>query len=233
MADSFEAIRTEVEACRRCPRLVRYRERIGQEKKREFQNEQYWARGVPGFGDPKARLVAVGLAPAAHGSNRTGRVFTGDRSAAFLVKAFHVAGFANQPTSVRRADGLRYRDLYLTAAGRCAPPGNHPTAAELGNCRGYLERELKLLSEAQAILALGGVAWAAVRLAVRPVYGVAPPAVPFAHGVCAPLGPGRPTLWGSYHPSPQNTHTGKLTEAMLVGLLRQIRASFGATPVAR
>lgn len=228
MPDSLEVVRREVEACRRCPRLVRYRERVALEKKREFRAEAYWGRGVPGFGDPNARLVAVGLAPAAHGSNRTGRVFTGDRSAAFLVKAFHRAGFANQPTSLRRADGLRYHDLYLTAAARCAPPGNHPSAEELAHCRPYLERELRLLSQTQAILALGGVAWAAVRSVVRPVYGVEAPDVPFAHGACAPLGPGRPTVWGSYHPSPQNTQTGKLTETMLVGLLRNIRASFGA-----
>ena len=231
MGDSFEQIRDEVVGCQRCPRLVRYREQVARQKKREFRDDAYWGRGVPGFGDPRARLVAVGLAPAAHGSNRTGRVFTGDRSAAFLVKAFHVAGFANQPTSVKRNDGLRYRDLYLTAAARCAPPGNHPSAQELAHCRGYLERELRLLRDTQAILGLGGVAWEAVRTAVPSLYHVAPPKVPFAHGACAPLGPGLPTLWASYHPSPQNTQTGKLTEAMLVGLLRTIRASFGATAV--
>lgn len=232
MDDSLELVRRDVVGCRRCPRLVRYRERVALEKKREFRDDAYWARGVPGFGDPRARLVAVGLAPAAHGSNRTGRMFTGDRSAAFLVKAFHTAGFANQPTSVRRNDGLRYTDLYLTAAARCAPPGNHPSATELRNCSVYLDRELRLLPRARAILALGGVAWEAVRAAVPRVYGVEPPAVPFAHGACVPLGAGRPTLWASYHPSPQNTQTGKLTQAMLVDLLRTIRASFGATPVA-
>lgn len=229
MDDSLERVREEVVRCTACPRLVRYREIVAREKKREFRSEPYWGRGVPGFGDPHARLVAVGLAPAAHGSNRTGRVFTGDRSAAFLVKAFHRAGFANQPTSVRRSDGLRYRDLYLTAAARCAPPGNHPNARELSNCRGFLVRELTLLSEARALLALGGVAWEALRLAVPQVYGVPAPVGAFAHGACVPLGPGRPTLWASYHPSPQNTQTGKLTEAMLVELLGTIRASFGAT----
>ena len=229
MDDSLERVREEVVRCTACPRLVRYRELVAREKKREFRSEPYWGRGVPGFGDPRARLVAVGLAPAAHGSNRTGRVFTGDRSAAFLVKAFHRAGFANQPTSVRRSDGLRYRDLYLTAAARCAPPGNHPNARELYACRGYLVRELALLSEARALLALGGVAWEALRLAVPQAYGVPVPAGAFAHGACVPLGPGRPTLWASYHPSPQNTQTGKLTEAMLVDLLGTIRASFGAT----
>ena len=232
VADSLEIVRREVIACARCPRLVRYRERVARDKKREFRNEEYWGRPVPGFGDPAARLVAVGLAPAAHGSNRTGRVFTGDRSAAFLVRAFHEAGFANQPTSLHRGDGLRYRDFYLTAALRCAPPDNRPTPEERGHCAPFLERELRLLSETRAILALGGVAWDAVREVVPRVYGGERPDVVFAHGVCAPLGPGRPMLWGSYHPSPQNTNTGKLTLPMLVELLRRIRSTYeSARPV--
>lgn len=230
MGDSLDLVRNEVIACTKCPRLVRYRERIAQEKKREFRDDTYWARGVPGFGDPQARLLAVGLAPAAHGSNRTGRMFTGDRSAAFLVKAFHAAGFANQPTSLRRSDGLRYRDLYLTAAVRCAPPGNRPLPRELLHCQGYLDRELRLLPEVRAVLCLGGFAWDAVRAAAARVYAVPLPKVSFAHGACVALGPGRPLLWASYHPSPQNTQTGKLTSAMLVGLLRTIRASFDAKP---
>jgi uracil-DNA glycosylase family 4 len=226
VADSFESIRSEVLACVRCPRLVRYRENVAREKKREFRADEYWGRGVPGFGDPRARLVAVGLAPAAHGSNRTGRMFTGDRSAAFLVRAFHAAGFANQPTSIRRGDGLRYSGLYLTAAVRCAPPGNRPSPGERGNCAPYLARELRLLTDARAILALGGFAWDAVREVVPIAYDRPRPAVPFAHGACAPLGPGRPLLWGSYHPSPQNTNTGKLSHEMLVALLTRIRESF-------
>lgn len=226
VADSLERVRAEVVACSRCPRLVRYRERVAKEKKREFRDDEYWGRGVPGFGDPQARLVAVGLAPAAHGSNRTGRMFTGDRSAAFLVRAFHAAGFSNQPTSVRRGDGLRYSDLYLTAAVRCAPPDNRPLPVERSNCARYLERELALLPRARAILALGGIAWDAVREVVPAVYGGPPPETPFAHGACVPLGKGRPLLWASYHPSPQNTNTGKLTQPMLVGLLQHIRASF-------
>ncbi len=226
MPDSLGEIRDEVVVCRKCPRLVAYRERIAQERKREFAGEMYWGRPVPGFGDPAARLVAVGLAPAAHGSNRTGRVFTGDRSAAFLVRGFHAAGFANQPTSVRRGDGLRYQDLYLTAAVRCAPPGNHPTPAERSRCAPYLERELRCLTEVRAILALGGFAWDALRDIVPTVYGGDRPRAAFAHGVCVPLGPGRPLLWGSYHPSPQNTNTGKLTPAMFVELLGRIRASY-------
>jgi uracil-DNA glycosylase family 4 len=230
VGDSLDQVRTEVVGCARCPRLVAYRGRVAREKKREFRAEEYWGRGVPGFGDPAARLVAVGLAPAAHGSNRTGRVFTGDRSAAFLVRAFHLAGFANQPTSLRRGDGLRYTDLYLTAAVRCAPPGNQPLPAERSNCAPFLERELRLLTEARAILALGGYAWEALRPAVARAYDVPVPSAPFAHGACVPLGPGKPLLWASYHPSPQNTQTGKLTTPMLVDLLERIRASYGGGP---
>lgn len=227
MDDSLERIRAEVVACTKCPRLVDYRTRVARERKREFRDQAYWGRGVPGFGDPAARLVAVGLAPAAHGSNRTGRVFTGDRSAAFLVRAFYAAGYANQPTSTGRHDGLRYRDLYLTAAVRCVPPDNRPRPEERERCAPYLERELRCLPETRAILALGGFAWDALREIVPRVYGVPRPTTAFAHGACAPLGPGKPLLWASYHPSPQNTHTGKLTQPMLVGLLERIRASYG------
>ncbi len=230
MDDSLARVRSEVVACRKCPRLVAYREQVGRERKRAFRDETYWALGVPGFGDPRARLVVVGLAPAAHGANRTGRMFTGDRSAAFLVRAFHTVGFANQPSSVHRGDGLRYTDLYLTAAVRCAPPGNHPAPAETSNCAPFLERELRLLPETRAVLALGGFAWTAVLRAAARVYGLEGPSIPFAHGACVPLGPGRPILWASYHPSPQNTNTGKFTQPMLVDLLRRIRASFASGP---
>ncbi len=226
MDDTLAQIRAEIVACRRCPRLVTYRERLARERKRAYAGEAYWGRGVPGFGDPDARLVAVGLAPAAHGSNRTGRVFTGDRSAAFLVRAFHAVGLANQPTSEARGDGLAYHDLYLTAAVRCVPPGNHPSPAESAHCAPYLDRELRLLRRTRAILALGGIAWSAVLPAAARVYGVENPRVPFAHGACAPLGPGRPILWASYHPSPQNTQTGKLTGPMFIDLLRRIRAAY-------
>jgi uracil-DNA glycosylase len=228
VADSLDQVRQEVIACARCPRLVRYRSAVARERKREFRDQEYWGRGVPGFGDPAARLVVVGLAPAAHGSNRTGRVFTGDRSAAFLVRAFHDIGFANQPTSLARSDGLRYRDLYLTAAVRCAPPGNRPTPGEQENCAPYLEREFRLLSNTRAVLALGGFAWEAVKELAPRAFGGAAPSTPFAHGACAPLGGGRPLLWASYHPSPQNTNTGKLTFAMLTELLRRIRSSYTA-----
>ena len=203
-----------------------YRERVARERKKAYRAEEYWGRPVPGFGDPNARLVVVGLAPGAHGSNRTGRVFTGDRSAAFLVGAFHAAGFANQATSTARGDGLRYRDLYLTAAVRCVPPDNRPTPAERATCAPFLERELRSLPETRAILALGGFAWDALREVLPSVYDVPRPGGAFAHGACVPLGPGRPLLWGSYHPSPQNTNTGKLTFGMLVDLLNRIRASY-------
>lgn len=226
MPDSLATVRAEVIACTRCPRLVRYRSRIAAERKREFRSQEYWGRGVPGFGDPAARLVAVGLAPAAHGSNRTGRVFTGDRSAAFLVRAFHAAGYANQPTSTSRGDGLRYTDLYLTAAVRCAPPGNQPTPAERANCQPFLVRELTLLTEARAWLALGGFAWEALKDVAVALYGGPRLTTPFAHGACAPVGPSRALLWASYHPSPQNTNTGKLTHSMLVDLLARIRAAY-------
>ncbi|MGI0067950.1 MAG: uracil-DNA glycosylase [Thermoplasmata archaeon] len=233
MPDSLARIREEVVACRACPRLVRYRERVAVEKKKEFRTETYWGKGVPGFGDPNARLVGVGIAPAAHGSNRTGRVFTGDRSAAFLVRAFHQAGFANQPTSLRRGDGLAYRDLFLTAAVRCAPPDNRPLPLELEHCFPYLDRELHLLRNARSILALGGFAWDAVRRSTARVYDAPVPTVPFAHGAVASLGPGRPVLYASYHPSPQNTQTGKLTTPMLVGLLEGIRGSWADARTAR
>jgi uracil-DNA glycosylase family 4 len=226
--DALDRVRQEVVACTLCPRLVRFRSAVARERKREFRDQEYWGRGVPGFGDPAARLVVVGLAPAAHGSNRTGRVFTGDRSAAFLVRAFCDVGFANQPTSLRRGDGLRYDDLYLTAAVRCAPPGNRPTPVEQANCAPYLEREFRLLPNTRAVLALGGFAWDAVKELAPKAFGGTEPTTPFAHGACAPLGPGRPLLWASFHPSPQNTNTGKLTLDMLTSLLRRIRASYAS-----
>ncbi|MCI4347769.1 MAG: uracil-DNA glycosylase [Thermoplasmata archaeon] len=230
MADSLQQLREEVVVCRTCPRLVVHRERVAREKKKQFRNDTYWGRPVPGFGDPDARLVVVGLAPAAHGSNRTGRVFTGDRSAEFLVGALHAAGFASQPHSTRRGDGLRYQDAYLTAAVRCVPPDNRPTPAEKAACLPYLSRELRLLTRARSLLALGGFAWDALRDSIPELYSLPRPSVEFAHGRCVPLGPGRPMLWGSYHPSPQNTNTGKLDRRMFVELLDNIRASWSGDP---
>ncbi len=224
--DTLSGLRTEVIGCRRCPRLVTFRERVAREKKRQVQHEAYWGRPVPGFGDPNARLVVVGLAPAAHGANRTGRVFTGDRSASFLVESFHATGFANQPTSTHRGDGLHYTDLYLTAAVRCVPPDNRPTPRERESCQPFLERELRLLPRARAYLALGGFAWEVTLDVAARVLNAPRARVPFAHGACAPLGAGRPLVWASYHPSPQNTNTGRLTRTMLVDLLTRIRASW-------
>ncbi|MHB1435018.1 MAG: uracil-DNA glycosylase [Thermoplasmata archaeon] len=226
MTDTWASLRSEVLGCRACPRLVAYREQIARTRKREFRNEEYWGRPVFGFGDPHARLILVGLAPAAHGSNRTGRMFTGDRSAAFLVDALYAAGFANQPTSRYRGDGLRYTDLYMTAAVRCVPPDNRPTAEERHRCLSFLIRELRALPETRAVLALGGVAWEALLASSRAVYGVEPRAVPFRHGACVALGPGRPLLWASYHPSPQNTNTGKLSRSEMIALLHQIREGY-------
>lgn len=226
MADSLAAVGREISACRLCPRLVRYREEVARTKKKEFAAEPYWGRGVPGFGDPNARLIVIGLAPAAHGSNRTGRVFTGDRSASFLVRALFEAGFANQPTSTRRGDGLHYRDLYVTAAVRCAPPGNHPSPVEQDRCIPYLERELALLTNARSMLALGGFAWEATKRGAARIYGTDVERTPFSHGAAIALGRGRPVLYASYHPSPQNTNTGKLTMAMLTNLLDRIRGSW-------
>jgi uracil-DNA glycosylase len=223
--DGLTVLRDEIVRCRRCPRLVEYRERVARERKREFRLQEYWGRPVPGFGDPNARLLVVGLAPAAHGANRTGRLFTGDRSATFLVQALFDTGFANQATSERRSDGLHYRDLYLSAAVRCVPPGNQPTPAERDACRPFLVRELTLLPELRAILALGGFAWESLLDAVGPAFHVERPRVPFRHGACAPLGPGLPIAWAAFHPSPQNTNTGKLTPAMMNELLRRVRSS--------
>jgi uracil-DNA glycosylase len=219
-------LRAEIVECRRCPRLVRCRERLAREKKREFAAETYWGRPVPGFGDPHARLVVVGLAPAPHGGNRTGRVFTGDRSAAFLVRALHAAGFANQPTSLGARDGLQYRDAWVTAAVRCVPPDNRPLPVERDTCLPYLVREFRLLTNVRSYLALGGFAWDAVRRAGTEIYGPPRANVAFGHGAVSPLAEGGPLMWGSYHPSPLNTNTGKLTAPMFADVLARIRASW-------
>jgi uracil-DNA glycosylase family 4 len=207
-------LEAEVVACRRCPRLVDWRERVAREKRAAFADWDYWGRPVPGFGDPAARVLVLGLAPAAHGGNRTGRVFTGDRSGDWLYDALHRCGFANQPQSHALDDGLRLRGSYVTAAVRCAPPANRPTPAERANCQPYLERELALLDRVRVIVCLGAFAWG-VALRVRAVLGepVPRPKPRFGHG--AELAGERLTLLASYHPSQQNTFTGKLTEKML------------------
>jgi len=222
-AESLEALAGQVHRCRRCPRLVEWRERSAAEPPRRFRGEAYWAKPLEGFGDPRAAVVVIGLAPAAHGGNRTGRVFTGDRSGDWLYAALHRAGFANRPDSVRRDDGLRLRGAYVTAVNRCPPPANRPTPAERDNCLPYLERELELLEGSRVLIALGGFAWDGALRALRAIGHPAPKPKPrFGHGAEAAVG--RWTLLGCYHPSQQNTFTGRLTEPMLDQVFERARA---------
>jgi len=220
---SLPALGRRITGCRQCPRLVRWRERVAREKKREFRDWDYWGKPVPGFGDPRARLLIVGLAPAAHGGNRTGRMFTGDSSGDWLYAALHEFGFANQPTSTDRDDGLRLRDCYITAAARCAPPANKPTTRELDRCRQYLVSEVALLPRVRVVVTLGRIAheawlkaagwWQRLRPRDRPRFG---------HGMEAAL-PDGTILIASYHPSRQNTNTGRLTRAMWERIFRRAR----------
>jgi uracil-DNA glycosylase family 4 len=217
VVDSLERVRAEIVECRACPRLVAWREQVAHERRAAYRDEAYWGRPVPGFGDAAAELLIVGLAPAAHGGNRTGRVFTGDRSGDWLYGALFRAGYANQPTSTSADDGLQLHGAYVSAAVRCAPPANKPTPAERDTCRPYLERELRLLTQARVLVALGKFAYDAVAQVVglqrRPAFG---------HGVEAPLADGR-WLIGSYHPSQQNTFTGKLTRPMFEAIFTRAR----------
>jgi uracil-DNA glycosylase len=215
-------VNAEIVACRKCPRLVAYRAQVAKDKRRAFQDWEYWGKPVPGFGDPKAQLLILGLAPAAHGGNRTGRAFTGDRSGDFLYQALYHAGFANQPKSANRGDGLELKNAYVVAAARCAPPGNKPLPSELSNCRPYFERELEILRP-QAILALGRIAMMCYLEVLKQQGKIRSfAAYLFAHGVSYDFGSDVPRLFASYHPSQQNTFTGKLTQPMLVRVLRQI-----------
>jgi uracil-DNA glycosylase len=218
------AVHDRIVACEQCPRLRAYCESIARDKRKAYREETYWARPVPGFGDPRARLLIVGLAPAAHGANRTGRVFTGDGvggSGDFLMSALHRAGFANRPTSERSGDGLRLKDAYITMAVRCAPPDNKPTPEEIRNCFVHLEAELRALDRVRVVVALGRVGFDSyVRwLNGRGVAGRRPH---FGHGLTFQLADG-PTLLGCYHPSRQNTHTGKLTPEMIDRVFREAR----------
>ena len=210
-------------ACRRCPRLVRHREASAARPPRRYAGQTYWARPLPGFGDPRPHLLLVGLAPAAHGGNRTGRMFTGDRSGDWLFDALHHAGFANQPTSRHRTDVLRLRDAWITATLRCAPPANKPTPAEVAACQPYLLEELRLLSRVRVVVALGRIGWQAYLRARRAVGAARPVQTPrFAHGAVTRFADGV-TLIASYHPSQQNTFTGKLTRPMLRGVFLKAR----------
>lgn len=224
--ETIQAIRQEVVGCIRCPRLVAYREQVAETKRRAYRNDTYWGKPVPGWGDPDARLLIIGLAPAAHGGNRTGRVFTGDASGDFLFHAMHRAGFANQPTSRHADDGLALRNAYITAVVHCAPPDNKPLPVEMKNCLSYLERELTLLRNVRAVLVLGRIALDGYRAALNAVAGVDLPArlFPFAHGAAYLLGPSLPRLFISYHPSRQNTQTGRLTQTMFGAVFGSIRS---------
>ncbi len=223
---ALAALERAITTCEACPRLRRWCERVARERKREFADFEYWGRPVPGFGDPRARLLVVGLAPAAHGGNRTGRVFTGDSSGDWLYEALHRFGFANQPESRARGDGLALRDAWVTAAGRCAPPQNKPASAELERCRPFLAGELRLLESVRVVVTLGHIAhegwlkasgaWAALPPRERPR---------FAHGAECEVA-GR-TLIASYHPSRQNTNTGRLTRAMWHAVFARARARLG------
>jgi uracil-DNA glycosylase family 4 len=219
------ALEAEVTTCRRCPRLVAWREEVARDKRASFKDDIYWGRPIPGFGDPGARVLILGLAPAAHGANRTGRVFTGDRSGDFLFASLHRTGFANQPTSVHRDDGLQLEDMWITAAVRCAPPANKPTPLERDTCLPWTVAELDHIKDVRVVVCLGAFAWdAALRL--RAALGFPPPKPrpKFGHGALWYDDAGGPfALLGTYHPSQQNTFTGVLTETMLDDVFRTAR----------
>ncbi len=229
-------LHSEITRCRACPRLVTHRERVARQKRRAFRDQTYWGRPVAGFGDPRARILVLGLAPAAHGGNRTGRVFTGDRSGDFLFAALHRARFASQPTSISIDDGLKLSGLFVTAAVRCAPPGNRPLPGEIARCAVYLNRELALLPNVRIVVCLGGLAFrSALELARSQGYAVPRPLPKFAHGAEIVLEPAAPAaasrgplaLLGCYHPSQQNTFTGRLTPALIDTVWRRARRLLG------
>jgi uracil-DNA glycosylase family 4 len=223
-APQLQALQKQIIACMRCPRLIRHCREVAREKRRMYRGQEYWGRPVPSFGDPQGELLVLSLAPAAHGANRTGRMFTGDRSGEFLYRALYEAGFASQPESRRRDDGLELCNCYITAALRCAPPKNKPLPKELGNCQPYLESELALLKRVRAVLALGRIAFDAyLRVVSRGHDFPSRAEFPFAHGASYTLPDGLPRLFASYHPSQQNTQTGRLTPQMFRKVLDDIR----------
>ena len=228
---ALAALTAEIVGCRRCPRLVEWRERVARDKVARFRDDEYWGRPVPGFGDPDGRILVLGLAPAAHGGNRTGRVFTGDASGDFLWAALHRAGLADRPSSRRADDGLTLIDVYIAAAVRCAPPANKPTVLERDTCAPFLVREMALLASVRVVLALGAFGWEAALRALAalgyvPAGGVKPR---FGHGREAPVGPY--VLLGSYHPSQQNTFTGRLTQPMLKDVLGRAKELASSGPL--
>ncbi|MDX6669710.1 MAG: uracil-DNA glycosylase [Solirubrobacteraceae bacterium] len=226
---ALAALEEQVTHCRRCPRLVAWRELVAREKRASFADQEYWGRPVPGFGDPEARVFVFGLAPAAHGGNRTGRVFTGDRSGDWLFASLYRTGFANQPTSVARDDGLRLRDCWITAAVRCAPPANKPTPQERDNCLPWSDAELDLLPRVRVIVCLGSFAWdAALRLLAARGAQIPRPRPKFGHAAETEVG--GHVLLGSFHPSQQNTFTGKLTEPMMDAVFLRARELGGLEP---
>ncbi len=227
-AEPLDALREEIVRCRLCPRLVEWRELVARTKVARFADWDYWGRPVPGFGDPVARVLVIGLAPAAHGGNRTGRIFTGDRSGDFLFASLHRTGFANQPRSEHRHDGLRLRGLYVAAVNRCCPPRNRPTPEERDRCLPYLVRELELLRRVRVVVPLGSFAWDGALRALAALGHVARPRPRFGHLAEAAVGPY--VLLGSFHPSQQNTFTGKLTAAMLDEVFARARRVAGLAP---
>ena len=220
--DSLPQLNADVTACRACPRLVSWREEVAATKRRAWRDWDYWGKPVPGFGDPDARLLLVGMAPGAHGANRTGRVFTGDASGDFLYPALHRAGFANQPNSTDLADGLELIDCYITSVARCVPPQNKPVAAEIAACRPFLERELALLPQVQVVMPFGRIAFDGYVRALRQM-GHSIPRLAFGHGLLHELPDGLPAILSSYHPSQQNTRTGRLTAEMMDDVLATAR----------
>jgi uracil-DNA glycosylase len=227
----LKILNQEIVACVRCPRLVAYRAEVGRVKRRAYRDWDYWAKPIPGFGDPRARLLLIGLAPGAHGANRTGRMFTGDSSGDFLYKVLYATGFASQPTSTSRDDGLKLIDAYISAVARCAPPDNKPKPEEIRACRPYLERDLELLKRVEVVVALGRLAFDSYLGILHEQGKIARrSAFVFGHNAAYETGPGQPLLISSYHPSQQNTSTGKLTEAMFRDVFD--RASLRLSPKA-
>jgi uracil-DNA glycosylase family 4 len=220
-AADLDAINDEIVVCTKCPRLVWWREEAARHPPRRFAGQDYWARPLPGFGDPAARMLVVGLAPAAHGGNRTGRIFTGDRSGDFLFAALHATGFASQPTSIGRDDGLHLTDLYVAAVNRCAPPANRPTPTERDNCLPYLAREITALERLRVIVCLGAFAWDGALRALASLGYVSRPRPRFGHDAVAEVDQYR--LLGTFHPSQQNTFTGRLTSEMLESIFERAR----------